>query len=363
MQAFVQRITQKVRQFIASLTEPQAPSVVLSQEIESNQERGVALQRSTDAVRETTKWLTGAFAAVGAALIAGLQLAKLGQLEMSRLRTIVALAGLAIALVGVGRVILKASEVLTVRYASLEDIPREQRRARFAQRGIGTVGPTLLPPEILEQVTAAIRRAWPSLVRNMAKDGKDLVFQLQQTNAELFKLEEDLRNSQPDGAGQDSSLAFQLLRNRERRLDQSIDLVLAFANDCTARLQFIGFRKTCVRAGAAVAFGAVLLAWGLNPPSPTAAAPGPRAVNVYLWKPVSNELRASLGEDCVRRPYIPAVAIGGSLEEPLVVLDPSTSECTARRITITRKRGVALPSVSTTTTTLSTTTTTTVLKP
>jgi len=162
----------------------------------------------------------------------------------------------------------------------------------------------------------------------------------------------------PDEAGADNTLVFQLLKERARRLNRSVDLALAFANDYVARQQFVSFRRTCVRAGAAVALGAVLLAWGLNPPSPaeTATAQGPRLVNVYLWQSARDELKASLGKNCVKGPYIRAVTIGGSLEEPLVVIDPSNG-CTARRLTITPERGVALPSVSTPTTSTPTTTT------
>jgi hypothetical protein len=346
-------------------TEPSTSPVVLSQELDTDNQ-GLALQRSTDTIRETTKWLTGAFAAVGAALIAGLQLAKLGQLQGGG-RIAIAIIGLAIALTGVGRVILKASDVLTVRYVSSEEISREQIRDELKDLGIGTEGPTLLPSLLLKRVEAAIKRTLPFLAQGTADDLDELSSKQKQTYDELLALEEALRSKPSKAAGSDGALGagpetgadkaleFQLLKERERRLDRGADRVIAFANDFIARQQFVAFRTTCVQAGAAVALGAVLLAWGLNPPTENAAiAQGPRVVDVYLWKPVSSELKASLGANCVARPSLRAVTIGGSLEEPLVVLDPANG-CTARRLTITHDRGVALPSVSssTTTTTLS----------
>jgi hypothetical protein len=341
---------------------PAAP-VVFSQDLESNGQ-GLALQRSTDTIRETTKWLTGAFAAIGAVLVAGLQIAKLGQLELSGVRIVVALLGLTVALAGVARVILKASDVLTVRYASFKEISQEQWREELKERGIATEGAPMLSSELLDWIEASIEQAWPSLTRDLSNKPEDrsarqllddLSETQQQTYRGLLSLEEELRKHtdakrppNPDGSEADVTLRFQLLRERTRRLDRSVDLILAFANDCIARRQFVRFRQTCLWAGSAVALGAVLLAGALNPPSaPAATAQGPRPVTVYLW---DNELRARLGPTCGQTP-IRAVAIGGSLKEPLVVIDPS-SGCTARRLTITHERGVALPSMTTPTTTL-----------
>jgi hypothetical protein len=358
------------------VTEPQGSSIVLSQDLDANDQALTMLQRSTDKVRETTKWLTGAFAAVGAALIAGLQLTKLGQIELRDPHIAAVLIGLALALWGVAQVIIRASDVLSVRYVSSAAISLEQWRDELKQLGIGSEGEPLLPGRLLEQVETSIERAWPYLAPGVASNLpnpsakqylEELSAERQQAHAALIALEQSMsaqhtaadEASWSTMAAERTALLFQLRKEQRRRLDSCMERVLAFANDCVARLQFIGFRRTCVRAGAVVAAGAILLAWGLNPPArpaETATAQGPRPVEVYLWKPVSAELRGSLGPSCVALQRIRAVAIGGSLKEPLVVLDPS-SGCPARRLTITQARGVAIPSVSTVTTTSTTTAT------
>ena len=64
---------------------------------------------STESLREAAKWLLAAAAGVGGVLVAGLQLSNLGELGADQwLRMMVALIGLALALVGVGWVIARA---------------------------------------------------------------------------------------------------------------------------------------------------------------------------------------------------------------------------------------------------------------
>ena len=66
---------------------------------------------ANDRVRAAAQWLIGAFAAVGAAMIAGVQLTGLGQLDGVELG--IAIAGILVAATGVGLAIFYAARVLT----------------------------------------------------------------------------------------------------------------------------------------------------------------------------------------------------------------------------------------------------------
>src|SRR4051794_10284733 len=74
------------------------------------------LNNSQNAIRDTTKWLVAAAAAVGAVVVAGLQLSNLPEGAWA---TAMALLGFAIALGGVAAVIFSAAGVLSVGFTTL----------------------------------------------------------------------------------------------------------------------------------------------------------------------------------------------------------------------------------------------------
>jgi hypothetical protein len=81
-------------------------------------------------LRETAKWLTTAFAALGTAMLAGTQLSKIGQLGLADLRLWVAVAAGTLALSAVGVVIWNVTRVLAPEWVSIHELIQDQEDQR-----------------------------------------------------------------------------------------------------------------------------------------------------------------------------------------------------------------------------------------
>ena len=81
-------------------------------------------------LRETAKWLTTAFAALGTAMLAGTQLSKIGQLGLADLRLWVAVAAGTLALSAVGVVIWNVTRVLAPEWVSIHELIKDQEDQR-----------------------------------------------------------------------------------------------------------------------------------------------------------------------------------------------------------------------------------------
>jgi hypothetical protein len=373
-----------LQQLARSVDKPADPPPESTQSMLSNQTtvdgptaQEQALQRSTDTIQQTTKWTTTAFAAVGAALIVGLQVGQLGQFELTSGRALLAILGLLIALSAVARIIVAAAKVLAPPYVTFNQVQLERiaateaavlaaarkqdqeiwtkiRRAwkrlvrrlknQPADRDDQNEDAFPLPSWLYSDLVDATERALPSLVHGTATDLQDLQRKQSQANEAM----ENALNGGIKGE-QTSGEALQLLRERSNRLNHAADLVLAFANDFIVRREFAKLPGTCVRWGSVIALGTIVMAWALNPPEDSALAQGPMAVDIVLWESTKRELAASLGTTCVSQPTIRAVIIGGDFHEPEVAIS-SAGGCIPRRLTITQDRGVAVPLVEAPTT-------------
>src|SRR3954454_10081241 len=89
---------------------------------------------ATESLRSTIRWLLTAAAGIGGGLVGGLQLTGLGSLGRNELlRLILAIAGLIIALMAVGYMILRASQILTDEWVTLADLDSERFDRRVRQ--------------------------------------------------------------------------------------------------------------------------------------------------------------------------------------------------------------------------------------
>src|ERR1700719_2870994 len=81
-----------------------------------------AFSDAANRIRDSAKWLLGAFAAVGALLAAGLQLADLGKLASDRSdhRLQWAVVGVGAAVLGIGIAIGAAASVITRSFVTLK---------------------------------------------------------------------------------------------------------------------------------------------------------------------------------------------------------------------------------------------------
>jgi hypothetical protein len=82
------------------------------------------LARAADRIRESAKWLLASFAAVGATLIAGLQLSDIGSLPLDadNKRAVATAVGLTVGLLGVIVAVAAASSVVTKSFVTLRSL-------------------------------------------------------------------------------------------------------------------------------------------------------------------------------------------------------------------------------------------------
>jgi hypothetical protein len=117
------------------------------------------VSQGIDRIRETAKWLTAAFGALGGALITSLQIKDLGGLS-GHART-VALEGFAVAIAGVLIALVATAYVLTAARVSLQDV----RRTKYLQKYIGSDHDLLLGYESLEDVIDVYKNSARDRVR------------------------------------------------------------------------------------------------------------------------------------------------------------------------------------------------------
>src|SRR5712691_2046997 len=86
------------------------------------------LESSQNAMRDTTKWLVAATAAVGAVVVAGLQLSTIPH---GRLATTLALGGFALAIVGVSFILIYATRVLSSGYTTFGELADLKNRDAY----------------------------------------------------------------------------------------------------------------------------------------------------------------------------------------------------------------------------------------
>src|SRR5437870_2857269 len=81
-----------------------------------------SFQASIAALRQTTKWIITAAAALASVIIVGLRFPDVGRLSPSSVAYWLALGGTLLALLGVGAVVWRASLVLLIRYRTLREV-------------------------------------------------------------------------------------------------------------------------------------------------------------------------------------------------------------------------------------------------
>lgn len=349
------------------------------------------LDNSQKAIRDTTKWLVAAAAAVGAIVVAGLQLSNLPR---GFIATLCALGGFAIALVGVAAIIFSATSVLSVGYTTLGQLAdlykpeahrqlaiREltntiarleqssSRRSRYTQtRKIRVVRRlrirtattfALMRLSYLKMVrpfrTRLIRmrgariagmvryldRDAAILSNGLASDIPELYDRIQVTDQEVLIRRGDKPTSrcEPRWVGEtvkDSGERLEQAEWRISRLDAAAGQLIAFANQRLIEDKFSNLKRSVQMGGLLVALGV-----GLFVAAPKFAAPREVAVD----KPTSVTILVNdptkFGVNCTLQ-RLSAVAFGGTWEEPVVVTEPA-GDCQAKRVKLTPNIGVAVP--------------------
>lgn len=216
---------------------------------------------ANDRIRDTAKWLVGAFAAVGAALLAGTQISNLGKLPMcvsppECARIWVAIAGIVVGLGGVAMAIAVAVGIMTQSGRSVAELVKEVKKTHSPLRKYFVGYPVVLQG---------------------FKDLDDLVRCEKAAYAEFDRLTEELKKSPGARRGKveqalqaaDDDLADVLARS---------EAVVSLANQVVFSSYFKrrGLRLIFVGAAAA-AVGLGMFAWAANPGAetqPTASMSG-----------------------------------------------------------------------------------------
>lgn len=205
---------------------------------------------ATQALRAATRWLLTAAAAVGGALVAGLQLTSIGSLGIADWpRLAAAIAAALAAFTAVGYIVsrtsrLLADEWITLAQLQLERFTRKLRdspRKREKRRG-----------EALERIYEEIQDYQDELYSDVAESISDLYARLQKVNEAARKRPTPLR------------------ARRSAALRNAADAVVQYANYSYTRESFEVLRGQFAKAAAVVGAGVLVFAYAANPPAPAA---------------------------------------------------------------------------------------------
>jgi hypothetical protein len=213
-------------------------------------------ERASDRIRETTTWLIGAYAAVGAALIAGSQLSNIGRLplciraEGDCARLWVAVAGIIVTLFGVAFAIHAGVRVLVSQRLPTSALQREWERG----------------PASAIYVFFSENRVFLQGFTDFA----DIDAQEKEALGEYDSLEKALSETPPEAQAQ---LREKLKASEDKTNDmfKRSDAVVSLANQVTVADLFLRTTQRLLLSAILAAFGIGLFAWAANPPLPRTA--------------------------------------------------------------------------------------------
>lgn len=359
------------------------------------------LESSQQAIRDATKWLVAAAAAVGAVVVAGLQLKDLPN---GSLATSVAFLGVGAALLAIVFILYCAAGVLTAGYTTFGELtdltgdPKYSRQMRKAAEWDKRLGPhnkqrhspKVPPNEYSKNASQTVRRWYHTaaywaiysarglslrhakdedlridelisylnvdtffFTQGLAANINQLSRELRSTDKEILSLrgqragtvqdqDEDLREGEDAGGSFQDSDRRALLEKadwRREHLESAMVVLIAFANQ---RLLERRFRKLLLAirfGGAVVVIGAAAFA-----AAPKLGEPQPLSIGQPI--PVTITVVGNhLGKSCPPNTVLRGVAIGGTWEQPIVVTEKAGA-CPAQQATIDHDQAIVVPVVA-----------------
>jgi hypothetical protein len=235
-----------------------------------------ALGAAADRIRETVKWLITAFAGVGAALIAGSQLASVGKLDGGRLAF--AILCVVVGLCALAYAIAVAAGVMTASRISLGDLADTNKTDLDAVRIRVNGDPALLAG--FASVTAM-----------------DVEYA-----AALAQRKTDFNAHYGDVHDQGKALTAQLSDAKAVAAGQAVQRLLNVASFYTLSDAFNGARPKMFGGALVAALAIVGFAWAAHPPDekkqPAVAAPA--VVTLKLTEEGRTLLGARVGKKCAK---------------------------------------------------------------
>jgi hypothetical protein len=279
------------------------------------------LAASAQRIRDTAKWLIAAFAAVGAILIAGLQLKDLGQLD--GIDAVLAAVGAVLGIAGVVVVLFCASAILAAGRVPMTDLTgTSARRPDITERLERS--PNLFQPfDSIEQFNQELSERW-------------------RTQAQAFLEYND--ETKPDEARRAARDRYMVAGRFLRQFNPLNRRLLATAEYENVRSRWDGNRAWIVVGVVVAAIGAGLFAYtsqpGEDPATEEPAVPAtPARGFLHLTEAGQDEFAEILGQDCPTR-NLPVLALGRSEDGYDLVTDPDDeSVCSVKRIEVSDSEG------------------------
>jgi hypothetical protein len=231
-----------------------------------------AYERAAAVIRDSTKWITAAFAVVGGALLAALPLSGVNWTQLSVGRLGFALLSLFVALSGVGLVVLFAGRVLTTEYAALRDLNREHVRIAqiSARRAIRPPGEQQTPAWWASPVLYGVAEAWSSLAHGQADDIPDLNRRLEHVHRAIGEISKHLPMTD------EQEHALERYRRQADELGALSDRIVSFADTVSVQAHFSMFLRVAGLAVFLVIVGAIgLVATTSSSITPLPGGPSP----------------------------------------------------------------------------------------
>jgi hypothetical protein len=264
-------------------------------------------------IRAAAQWLVAAAGAVGAALVAGLQLGDVGRLAEAPIQLAGAALAFLVAISMVGLTIRRAGRVLVVSRTSISDLLRAELRVRAEAQQI--------------ELGAGPERVDPGLPWVLAQ------------------IEENREWLLPDHDSVGHAYA-EYQEARDGDLLRRMHAVAAFARGELTRRAYKRLSSTvtgwpgCLFAVAVIGF-AVAVSRPVPKPPPVGAA---YRLDVLLTGKAAALRKAGLPTGCRPGGRLTGVALDGTLTEPVVVTEASGG-CPATRFTVTPSVGIPMPYV------------------
>jgi hypothetical protein len=306
-------------------------------------------------VRTAAQWLVVAAGAVGAAMVAGLQLSDVGKLAGNPVQLAFAAMMFVAALTVVGRVIARASAVLVIRRITVSDLRAAETAEQVRGTGIKLVSEAARDSPPRDPVTWIPRQfdklkhrfQQPRVSRESLTHLQPILGQIRANREWLFVTEEMTASELSEAylqavheARNGDPAATALAADLERRLATLCSFVraeltrTAYRRLSTTITGWHGWLFT-----GALALFALTLSW---PITEAPAVKSPYRLDIVLTGSAADLHDAGLPPGCRPSTRLTAVALAGTTTEPLVVTDAQGS-CPAARFTVTDDVGVPLP--------------------
>lgn len=268
------------------------------------------LAASLTSLRDTAKWLVTIFGGIAAALIAGAQFSKAGQLQLNDPRLLTAALSALVALVAVGWVIHAALTVLVTGIVSVDELSDESRADRLKAEHAFLRQSTLLADP------------WTTV-----KQVRDVAFALaakQVAGQTLTPIEE-----------------WQVSESYRR-----MELIPFYARYGRALDRFERARWAMLGGGGVAALSLLVFAWAANPPTPDPAPFRlPEAGVLRLNGQGRRLLSPAIGEACVQRDV--KVLVLAFRDGRYDVVSLPDDVCRSTRLTVENgDLGVVTPAIS-----------------